>query len=313
LERRNKRKSLLIQNNLKQKTALFFYLLGGYVLLQFAWWAYHLIELTQINVIDDQGVSRKVFMILSEGLVFFLIIMIGLWQIRKSIKKELKLAKRQKNFLLSVTHELKTPLAANKLFLQTIRKRNFDLEQRNELLDKAISENVRLENMIDNILNATRLEHQTIYLNREKFQLDELLLKIVDRFEKIYQVSVIETKIQPNLSVKGDMAMIESIVVNLIENALKYAGNSAKITLSASKTENEYIFSIEDDGPGVPIEIQNEIFDKFMRSGNEETRTKKGTGLGLYISKEFATLNGGDILFKNATPKGAIFEVRFKQ
>jgi len=62
---------------LKRKTAIFFYSLGGYVLLQFAWWAYHLIELTQINVIEDTEVSRKVFMILGEGLVFFLIIMIG--------------------------------------------------------------------------------------------------------------------------------------------------------------------------------------------------------------------------------------------
>ena len=71
---------------------------------------------------------------------FFLIILIGLWQIRKSIKRELKLADRQRNFLLSVTHELKTPLAANKLFLQTLRKRDFDVEKRNDLLDKAISE-----------------------------------------------------------------------------------------------------------------------------------------------------------------------------
>lgn len=298
---------------MKRKTAIFFYLLGGYVLLQFAWWAYHLIELTQISVIEDKGVSRKVFMILSEGLVFFLIIMVGLWQIRKSIKKELKLAKRQKNFLLSVTHELKTPLAANKLFLQTIRKRDFDLAQRNDLLDKAISENVRLENMIDNILNATRLEHQTIYLNREKFQLDELLLKIVDRFEKIYQASNIQTKIQSDLQVIGDMTMLETIVVNLIENALKYAGDSATILVTASKSDKEVVFAVEDNGPGVPQEIQKEIFDKFMRSGNEETRTKKGTGLGLYISKEFANLNGGEISYKNATPKGAIFEVSLKQ
>lgn len=288
-------------------------MLGGYVLLQFAWWAYHLIELTQINVIEDKSVSRKVFMILSEGLVFFLIIMIGLWQIRKSIKKELRLAKKQKNFLLSVTHELKTPLAANKLFLQTIRKRDFDLNQRNELLDKAISENVRLENMIDNILNATRLEHQTIYLNREKFKLDDLLLKIVDRFEKIYQARNIQTKIHPNIMVIGDLFMVETIVVNLLENALKYAGEDATIILSSTKNNDGVFFAVEDNGPGVPAEIQKEIFDKFMRSGNEETRTKKGTGLGLYISKEFANLNGGEINYMNAKPKGAIFEVRLKQ
>lgn len=282
-------------------------------MLQFAWWAYHLIELTQINVIEDTEVSRKVFMILGEGLVFFLIIMIGLWQIRKSSKKELKLAERQRNFLLSVTHELKTPLAANKLFLQTIKKRDFELTQRNELLDRAISENVRLENMIDNILNATRLEHQTIYLNREKFLLDQLLLKIVERFETIYQVETIQTKIEFNIPIISDKAMLETIVVNLIENALKYAGSEAKIVLSAYKKKNNVVFSVEDNGPGVPIEIQKDIFDKFMRSGNEETRTKKGTGLGLYICKEFAHLNKGEIIYKNAQPIGAIFEVRLMQ
>ncbi len=298
---------------MKRKTAIFFYSLGGYVLLQFAWWAYHLIELTQINVIEDTEVSRKVFMILGEGLVFFLIIMIGLWQIRKSSKKELKLAERQRNFLLSVTHELKTPLAANKLFLQTIKKRDFEMIQRNELLDRAISENVRLENMIDNILNATRLEHQAIYLNREKFLLDQLLFKIVDRFEKIYQVETIQTKIECDIPIISDKAMLETIVVNLIENALKYAGDEAKIILSAHKKANNVIFSVEDNGPGVPVEIQKDIFDKFMRSGNEETRTKKGTGLGLYICKEFDHLNKGKISYKNARPKGAIFEVRLMQ
>jgi len=298
---------------LKRKTAIFFYLLGGYVLLQFAWWAYHLVELTQTHGFANTSVSRKVFMILSEGMVFFLIILIGLWQIRKSIKRELKLADRQRNFLLSVTHELKTPLAANKLFLQTLRKRDFDVEKRNDLLDKAISENVRLENMIDNILNATRLEHQTIYLNRENFNLSDLLLKIIDRFEKVYQVHNLQKNIEPELNIVADSAMIETIVVNLIENALKYAGTDAEILVSCRKTNSGVSFSVADNGPGVPDNLQKEIFDKFMRSGNEETRTKKGTGLGLFISKEFAQLNKGVILYKNNTPKGAIFEVNITQ
>jgi two-component system, OmpR family, phosphate regulon sensor histidine kinase PhoR len=298
---------------LKRKTAIFFYLLGGYVLLQFAWWAYHLVELTQTHGFANTSVSRKVFMILSEGMVFFLIILIGLWQIRKSIKRELKLADRQRNFLLSVTHELKTPLAANKLFLQTLRKRDFDVEKRNDLLDKAISENVRLENMIDNILNATRLEHQTIYLNRENFNLSDLLLKIIDRFEKVYQVHNLQKNIETELNIVADSAMIETIVVNLIENALKYAGTDAEILVSCLKTNSGVTFSVADNGPGVPDNLQKEIFDKFMRSGNEETRTKKGTGLGLFISKEFAQLNKGVIQYKNNTPKGAIFEVNITQ
>ncbi len=298
---------------MKRNTAIFFYVLGGYVLLQFAWWAYHLIQLTQNNDIANKDASRRVIMILSEGMVFFIIILLGLWQIRKSIKKELKFSERQHNFLLSVTHELKTPLASNKLFLQTIRKRDLDSDKRNELLDKAISENVRLENMIDNILNATRLEHNTLYITREKFDLDQLLSAVVERFERIYNIKNISKDIENGLTVLADSTMLETVIVNLIENALKYAGEHSEIIISAHKKENHIIFSVADNGPGVPKKIQKEIFEKFMRSGNEETRTKKGTGLGLYISKEFVLLNKGTITYKDNSPVGAIFEVTLQQ
>lgn len=282
-------------------------------MLQFAWWAFHLIQLTQNNDIANKDASRKVMMILSEGMVFFIIILLGLWQIRKSIKKELKFSERQHNFLLSVTHELKTPLASNKLFLQTIRKRDLDSDKRNELLDKAISENVRLENMIDNILNATRLEHNTLYITREKFDLDQLLSAVVERFERIYNVKNISKDIEKGLTVLADSTMLETVIVNLIENALKYAGEHSEILISAHKKANHIIFSVADNGPGVPKKIQKEIFEKFMRSGNEETRTKKGTGLGLYISKEFVLLNKGTITYKDNSPLGAIFEVTLQQ
>ncbi|MEJ6492439.1 MAG: ATP-binding protein [Flavobacteriales bacterium] len=298
---------------MKRNTAIFFYVLGGYVLLQFTWWAYHLIQLTKNNDLATNDVSRKTFMILGEGMVFFIIILLGLWQIRKSIKRELKFSERQRNFLLSVTHELKTPLASNKLFLQTIQKRDLDENKRNELLEKAISENVRLENMIDNILNAARLEHKTMYINREKFNLDDLLNKIIERFQRIYSVSNLKKDIEADLGIIADSAMLETIIVNLVENALKYAGENAEILVSAKKVQDKVIFSVADNGLGVQKSIQKDVFEKFMRSGNEETRTKKGTGLGLYISREFVHLNRGTITYRDNQPKGAIFEVSLQQ
>jgi len=297
----------------KRNTAIFFYVLGGYVLLQFTWWAYHLIQLTKNNDLATNDVSRKTFMILGEGMVFFIIILLGLWQIRKSIKRELKFSERQRNFLLSVTHELKTPLASNKLFLQTIQKRDLDENKRNELLEKAISENVRLENMIDNILNAARLEHKTMYINREKFNLDDLLNKIIERFQRIYSVSNLKKDIEADLGIIADSAMLETVIVNLVENALKYAGENAEILVSAKKAQDKVIFSVADNGLGVQKSIQKDVFEKFMRSGNEETRTKKGTGLGLYISREFVHLNRGTITYRDNQPKGAIFEVSLQQ
>ena len=298
---------------MKRNTAIFFYVLGGYVLLQFTWWAYHLIQLTKNNDLATNDVSRKTFMILGEGMVFFIIILLGLWQIRKSIKRELKFSERQRNFLLSVTHELKTPLASNKLFLQTIQKRALDENKRNELLEKAISENVRLENMIDNILNAARLEHKTMYINREKFNLDDLLNKIIERFQRIYSVSNLKKDIEADLGIIADSAMLETVIVNLVENALKYAGENAEILVSAKKVQDKVIFSVADNGLGVQKSIQKDVFEKFMRSGNEETRTKKGTGLGLYISREFVHLNRGTITYRDNQPKGAIFEVSLQQ
>ena len=145
---------------MKKQTAIFFYVLGFYVILQFTWWGYHLVDLTTEIEPEEKNLAKKIFMIFSEGMVFFIILMIGLWKIRSSIRKELSLSQRQNNFLLSVTHELKTPLAANKLYLQTVLKRDLETEKRNSLIQKAISENQRLEAMIDNILNASRLENQ---------------------------------------------------------------------------------------------------------------------------------------------------------
>ena len=295
---------------MKKQTAIFFYLLGAYVVIQFMWWGYHLIELTKEVDTQKALVSKRVFMILSEGSVFFLILILGLWKIRSSIKKELKFSERQNNFLLSVTHELKTPLAANKLYLQTIVKRDLDTTKRTELIEKAIAENQRLEVMIDNILNATRLENQVVQLHKEHFNLSGLFQQIADRFNKSLQVDLIQLEIETGVFIDADSFMIETVINNLIENALKYAGHQKTIILYLKQIENERIvFGVKDEGPGVPLESQTEIFEKFMRSGNEETRSQKGTGLGLFIAAEFIRIHGGRIVYKNNKPLGANFEI----
>lgn len=295
---------------MKRQTAIFFYVLGAYVVLQFAWWGYHLIELTK--EIDDKKsiVSNRVFMIISEGMVFFLILILGLWKIRSSIKKELKFSERQNNFLLSVTHELKTPLAANKLYLQTIVKRDLDTDKRNELIEKAIIENQRLENMIDNILNASRLENRVLQVHREYFSLSDLLKELADRFNKSLQKEIIVVDIFEDVKIEADKFMVETTVNNLIENALKYAGSLKPIKLYLKKTDkNQVVFGVKDEGPGVPFAFQSEIFQKFVRSGDEETRSQKGTGLGLFIASELMRIHGGKIIYKNNQPSGANFEI----
>lgn len=294
---------------MKKQSAIFFYVLGIYVVLQFAWWGYHLIELTEELKKEPSEVSKRVLMIIGEGLVFFMILLFGLWKIRSSVKKELQLSQRQNNFLLSVTHELKTPLAANKLYLQTIQKRTLDEEKRKDLLDKAIQENERLEIMIDNILNASRLENNALKPIKSTIDLSKLLNDLIDRFHKRNQSEFIKRSIQENISFPVDSFFIETIINNLIENALKYAGISNEIEVYLFKQNDKIVFGVKDAGAGIPKEIRSNMFRKFYRAGNEETRMQKGSGLGLFIVSELVRIHNGTILYKENTPKGANFEI----
>jgi signal transduction histidine kinase len=103
--------------------------------------------------------------------------------------------------------------------------------------------------------------------------------------------------------------MLETILTNLIENAVKYAGIESEITLFSKRINQQIHFGVEDHGPGITDEEKESIFTKFYRSGNEETRQNKGSGLGLYIVSEFVHLHQGKIICKNNSLKGCIFEV----
>lgn len=294
---------------MKKQTALIFYLLGAYVVLQFAWWGFHLIELTASSHKDSQFVTKRILMVVGEGFVFFTILLIGLSKIRSSIKKELQLSKRQNNFMLSVTHELKTPLSANKLYLQTLQKHGLDESKRANFIDKAIQENDRLETMINNILSAAQLENNGIVVSKSTVDLGGMFHQIIEKIHKRNQREFIQAAIEPGLFVSVDAFIIETICNNLVENALKYAGENAIIELYLKKTEQQLIFGIKDNGPGIDLETQQSMFQKFYRAGNEETRQQKGSGLGLFIVDQLVKIHASKITYRSNSPTGAIFEI----
>lgn len=293
---------------MNKQTALIFYILSAYVVIQFIWWGYHLIELTSETNTESHLITKRITMIIGEGVVFLLLLLVGIWQIRRSILKELKLSQRQKNFLLSITHELKTPLAANKLYIQTVNKHEMSREQVNELLDKAIDENVRLERMIDNILNASRLENNALVPQKENFSLFELMQECVDRFGGLNKDASLIIRCDPQIELNADRFMVETILGNLIENALKYGGGSP-ITVYAEKVGEQIIFGVRDGGPGIDRQYRNDIFQKFYRLGNEDTRAQKGTGLGLYIVQQLVKIHGGTISCLDNSPRGVDFQI----
>ncbi len=297
---------------MNRRTAIIFYVLSTYVVIQFIWWGYHLIELTEEVSKESALIGRRVRMIIGEGSVFLLLLLIGIWQIRRSILKDLKLSERQNNFLLSVTHELKTPLAANKLYLQTLQKRELSREQAIELQQKAIEENNRLDRMINNILNASRIENNAFQLEKESFDLSKLIQNIYARVNFLTSTHPLTMQIEENIFLCADQLSIETILLNLIENAIKYSPKGSEIVIYALKNDKQVVFGVKDQGIGISSNDKKAIFQKFYRVGKEEVRTQKGTGLGLFIASELIAMNGGKIECLDNSPQGTNFKITFQ-
>jgi K+-sensing histidine kinase KdpD len=266
-----------------------------------------LIELS-IELADRENQPDRILMVIGEGSVFLLILLLGLWKIRSSIQKDIRLSQRQSNFLLSVTHELKTPLASNKLYLQTLLKRStLDREKQEELINHAIVENNRLENMIENILTATRIENHVFKLQLETIDLSKLLKFTAQKWSN--QRRELAYDIQEDIAANVDSFVFETVLLNLLDNAYKYSGDSSTIEVYLKRKGDNLIWGVKDNGQGVPEKFAATIFDKFVRIGNEETRLEKGTGLGLYITRQLIKAHGGEIQYLNNEPTGANFKI----
>ena len=292
-----------------RRTYLIFYFLSAYVVLQFIWWAYQLIQLHLLLDASSDNQQRIISMIVGEGSVFLLILCVGLWQIRKAINKEINLSVRQSNFLLSITHELKTPLATNKLAFQTLLKRDLDKAQKEELIQKALIETKRLEVLIDNFLHASRIENKVMVPELSNQNLTELISNTVETLKKSHVSREIHTNFPHPITARIDQYMIQIVLYNLIENALKYSPNESPVVVSAVQKNNHVCITVQDEGKGIRKEETALVFEKFYRSGNEHTREKKGSGIGLFIAREFVLLHKGNLVYKPNKPNGSIFEI----
>ena len=288
------------------RSLLVFYLLVGYVVLQFSWWAYHIYTLAQEVAKEESFVQRKIMMITGEALVFFLILAVGVYFVRKTFNKELELAKEKKNFILSVTHELKTPIASSKLFAETILSRDISKEKRDDILDKIIKDQTRLEKLVENILLISKVEEHQLHLEREKVNCHEFIESVIKGLDFSESTNFdIDSKIE----IKVDRFYFTSVIQNLHENAIKYSQDKSGIVWSAQQLGNSICIQIKDQGIGVPLNQRQKIFDLFHRIGDENTRDTKGTGVGLYIVQKIIALHNGTIKAKENQPQGSIFEI----
>lgn len=313
---------------------ILFYILVFYVLLQFCWWAYLLIDLNEevfiqkvelleaknndIKAIEAEkekhtkDLHKRWGMVLGEGSVFLGLLMVGIYITNHAFRREAELSRQQRNFLLSVTHEFKSPLAAVKLNLQTLQKRQLQETQQQEVLRKAVLEAERIDTLVEKTLMAAKLDDRNFDLEPEHINLSDLVHRIVsDHIDRRDPKHNIVHHIAPSIFINGDSIAFSSMLVNLIENAEKYSPVDTTIEVRLTKNDKTALLTVSDQGLGIPDKERNKIFQKFYRVGNEDTRKTKGTGLGLYIVKHVVQLHKGNIAVKGNHPTGTLFEMSF--
>lgn len=306
---------------------IFQFVLMAYLVAAFSWWAILLLkenrELYRIKsdiVYADDPVmqnyllkdfNRSRTMIIGEGFVFAISILVSFYLVNRAFWTEIKANKKQNNFLLSVTHELKTPIASLRLITQTLKNKSISEEQRKDFMATASEETLRLESLVNNILTAAQMDNNYRF-NLEKTNLNELVNLRKERFEKIHPGTRIETEFRTEpLYIRADREAMVKLTDNLIDNALKYAPDGSSVVLSTYKTDKHIVLCVADKGPGIPESEKKKILGKFYRIGNEEERSSKGTGLGLFIVKEICRAHNARIEIDNNTPEGSIFKISF--
>lgn len=320
----------------RSRTIIILGALFGYILLQFLWWEVLLVRQTteiidlkqkiaEVTAMDEPRLVREieflhqkkkvqVLMVVGEGTVFLLLLLFGIYKIKQAQDKETALNNQQKNFFLSITHELKTPIAATKLQLQTLQKQKLNEETQQRLITNALIETERLNALIDNVLLASRLDAGEFVFKMGKQNLSEVITGILNRYyTKEITAGELKLKIDENIYCEIDESAFPSIITNLVDNALKYSLNSKEIFIELLSEKNATLLSIKDSGCGISDTDKEKIFNKFFRAGNEETRNTKGTGLGLYIVNYIVNKHNAELTVKDNSPTGSVFEIRFNE
>jgi two-component system sensor histidine kinase CiaH len=318
-------------NTRLRKITIVYWLLLTYIVAALAWWYIELelqnremmhFRIEELNVNEPDYLqqykeiitlkkreSRK-FML--EGLTFLGLIIIIAIYVYRTVRNLIRFQQREQNFMMAVTHELKTPIAVAKLNLEMLKKHRLSKEQQERLINMALQETNRLDDLASNILVSAQIDSgKGKQWQKENLNLSELTENVTGSFRQKFPGRNIEMNIEKEIYIPGDSVRLEMLVNNLIGNAIKYTAEDLPIKCSLHQEGKKIILEVADFGPGIPDKEKPHIFKKFYRIGNESTRSAKGTGLGLYLCERIAKLHNGKIEVLDNQPHGSIFRVSF--
>ena len=259
-------------------------------------------------------ILRKMAGVIAASLVLFLILAFSFWFLIHTMLKQKSLEEMKSDFTNNITHELKTPVAvayaANDALL------NFDAgndpEKRREYLEISQGQLEKLEGMIEQILSMSMESRKTFELKRETIELEPLLQKLADQHTlSAGKTCDIKVNVDSGLVLDADRFHLSNILSNLIDNAIKYSGDSVHIDITAKATDEGTEIRVRDNGIGIAPDKQKHIFEKFYRVPTGNIHDVKGYGLGLYYARTMAEKHGGSLSVTSAPGKGSEFVLSF--
>ncbi|HUQ67373.1 MAG TPA: ATP-binding protein [Flavitalea sp.] len=260
------------------------------------------------EILNDQ--QRKTTQYISEGATFLALIILGAAFMYRAVRRQFSIQRQQENLMMAITHELKTPIAVAMLNLETLQKHNLEEQKKQRLIEMTLQETNRLNSLASNILVSAQLEGGKTF-NKEELNFSDLVKSCANDFQGRFPEKKWEVLLSEESELMGDALLLQILVNNLLENAVKYSPRQSPVKCSLTEDDTHVILCIADEGAGIPVEERKKIFQKFYRIGNEETRSAKGTGLGLYLCKKIAVDHNASIKVEQNIPQGAKFLVKF--
>ncbi|MDG1873462.1 MAG: HAMP domain-containing sensor histidine kinase [Mariniblastus sp.] len=258
------------------------------------------------------SVNSRYWALLTVGTLLFILMLVGVVMYLTLTIKAINLTRRQSNFIDSVTHELKSPIASLKLYLQTMNLRQLSEEERKQFQKFMMEDVERLDGLISHLLDAGNIESRRRNREFDSIELGELIRGCGDSVCARYRVipETIKYDLKPCqiLAQRVDAVMIFR---NLIDNAVKYAGSPPQVNVMLRMAGENAVVEISDNGEGIPKGLRQKVFGRFVRLGEELQRKKPGTGLGLYIVRTLVKRLGGNVrVLDRDRRRGTVFEVR---
>lgn len=266
------------------------------------------------NTIEELASNR---FLRSLSLIFLLAVLLLLSAafLYRNIRHEMRIAQMKSEFVSNVSHELRTPLSLIRMFAETIELNRFNSEEeKNEFCRIIEKESERLTHIINNFLDISRMETGSRGYVLQDIDLNKLIGDILSvyRFHMENRGFVIEKDLyQKELVIKGDRESLTEVLVNLLDNAIKYSADRKQITLRTGIDNNSVYLEICDLGIGIPADDIDHIFDKFYRVPQEKKEIKRGSGLGLALVKNIVNDHSGTISVTSQPGKGSCFRVKF--